>query len=74
MFTIRRQAVLQGGSLIVVLPRFWTENLGLKAHDELVLEVDETQLVVHPLQTEKRQKRPESRGECSKSSSEKPTP
>jgi len=48
MLTVRKRLHDQGGSLLVVLPKIWTDSRGLKPHDLVEIVLDEN-LVIVPL-------------------------
>jgi len=52
MLTVKKALHDQGGSLLVVLPKIWTDSKGLRAHDqvEIVLSDD---LTIKPIKAEK---------------------
>jgi antitoxin component of MazEF toxin-antitoxin module len=39
-YTLRRRLHDQGGSLLITLPKIWTEAKGLKAGDDVLLQFD----------------------------------
>ena len=51
MLTVKKALHDQGGSLLVVLPKVWTESKGLRAHDQVEIILDDN-LTIKPIKTE----------------------
>ena len=52
MLTVKKALHDQGGSLLVVLPKIWTESKGLRAHDQVEIILDDN-LTIKPIKAEK---------------------
>lgn len=46
MLSVRKRLQDQGGSLLVVLPKIWTDSKGLKAHDAVELQLSDNLTIV----------------------------
>ena len=51
MLSVQRRIHDIGGSLLVVLPKIWTESKGLKPHDQVEIILND-ELTIKPLKAE----------------------
>lgn len=57
MLSIRKRLQEQGGSLLVVLPKIWTDSKGLKRHDMVELRLNECLIIAAIKDEDEKQQR-----------------
>jgi len=46
MISVKKKLLHQGGSLLILLPKIWTDAKGLKPHDEVEIILDDNMTIM----------------------------